>query len=287
MVSLLSVVINALVLSAIFALVALGLTLIFSVAGVFNLAHGVNVTLGAFTAWYVATVLGQSIWLAAVLSILVPAVFSVALYKGMVQAIESRPMTVMTVTLLVELISEYLIRELIGLQSRSVPALVPGVVRFGGATLTVNRIIAFFTAWALVGVLFVVFDRTKQGKAVIATSMSERGSTLVGIDKSRVQLYTWFAAGALAGIAGLFFGSIRTASWDMGLNSLVIAFPIVVLGGMGSIRGTLIAANIFGFLNVFILSYWEPTLARTVPIIALILILLVRPEGLLGREVAT
>jgi len=276
---------NALILSAVFALVSLGLTLIFSVGGIFNLAHGVNVTLGAFSAWYIATVLGYNIWFAAVIAIVVPAAFSVLLYKGMIRRIQEQPMTVMTVTLLVELISEYSIREIIGIQSRSVPALFGGIIHVAGATIAVNQAAAFVITWALIAVMFVVFDRSRLGKAVIATSMSARGAALVGIEKDQIQLYTWIAAGALAGIAGLFFGSLRTADWSMGMNALVIAFPIVVLGGMGSIRGTLIAANFFGFLNVFILSYSDPSLSKIVPIIVLILILLAKPQGLLGREV--
>jgi len=284
MVAISTVIINALILSALYALVALGLTLIFSVGGVFNLAHGVNVSLGAFGAWYVAVELGFGIWVGALAAIILPAIFSGLLYRGMIQRIQNQAMTVMTVTLLIELISEYSIREVIGIQSRSVPPLFPGVVRVGGATITINRIATVLITLSLVGLMILVITRTQAGKAVLATSMSDRGSSLVGINKNRIQMYTWITAGILGGIAGLFFGSIRSAQWQLGMEVLVIAFPIVVLGGMGSIRGTLVASLLFGFLTVGITFYSNPSLTGIVPVVIVILILLARPQGLFGRE---
>ncbi len=114
--------------------------------------------------------------------------------------------------------------------------------------------------------------------------MSTRGASLVGIETNRMYLYTWAVAGALAGLAGVFLGSIQTAGWAMGREPLVLSFSIVVLGGIGSIRGSLIGAYIIGFLEVFTVSYVDSSLSGLASLVVLVVILLVKPEGLFGRE---
>ena len=99
------------------------------------------------------------------------------------------------------------------------------------------------------GGLFYFVDRTRTGKAILATSMSDKGAALVGIDAERIYTYTWLLAGALAGVTGLFLASFQTASPTMGRTPLLLAFAIVVVGGLGSIRGSVIGAYLISFLD--------------------------------------
>lgn len=275
---------NALVVSSMYALVAIGLTLIYSVGGIFNLAHGVNVAMGAWLTWYLVSDLGLSIWLGIGAAVVVPALFSLALYWGMIRRIESAPIIIMTVTLLIEIISEYFIRSAIGTQVRAVPQVVGGEIGIAGTEIQTNYVLAFALSWVLIVAVFLFINRTKFGKALTATSMSEKGPALVGIDKGRIHAVTWLVAGMLAGLAGLFFGSYQGASWLIGQSALFIAFPIVVLGGIGSIKGSVIAAYIIGFLEVGVTTYYDPSFSGVLPFLALIIILLGRPQGLLGRS---
>lgn len=284
MTDILSVTLNAVMLSAMYALVAVGLTLIYGVATVFNLAHGVTVTLGAYSAYFVTSV-GYSIWLGLLVAIVVPALFNVVLYLGLIRRIEEKAMIVMVVTLLLELNSQFLVRTVIGPESRSVPNLVEGSTAFLSLIVQNNRIAAFVASWIIIGILLAIIEYTDLGRKIQAVSMSKKGTQLVGIDQRRIYLYTWVIAGVLAGVAGLFFGSLRSASWSIGLDSLLIAFPIVVLGGIGSIRGSIVAAYILGFINVFMISYISIRLSGVAPLVVFIAILLVRPQGLFGREV--
>jgi len=274
---------NAIIVSSMYALVAIGLTLIYSVGGVFNLAHGVNVALGAWLSWYLVANLGFNIWVGVAVAIAVPALFSLAIYLGLIRHIQDRPIIVMTVTLLIEIIWEYFIRTTVGTQARTVPQIVPGNVNFAGVHLLSNLVLAFVVSWVIIVAVFLFIDRTKFGKAIVATSMSEKGPALVGIKRGRVYAGTWLIAGLLAGIAGLFFGSYRGADWLVGQTALLIAFPIVVLGGIGSIRGSVLAAYIIGFIEIGVITYYDPRMSGVLPFIILIGILLVRPEGLLGR----
>lgn len=277
--------VNAAVLSAIYALIAIGLSLIYGVGGIFNLAHGVSVTLGAYVMFYVVTLLGWNVLVGVVAALLVPGLFSLALYKGLIKTIEDRPTTVMTVTLLIELIAGNVVREVAGSQARVVPLVVSGRTEFLGTTVLYNGIVAFVVSWVVICLLFLFVRHTMTGQAILATSMSRKGTRMVGIDRDRANTYTWVLAGVLAGIGGLFFGSIRTAQPSLGLDALLIAFPVVVLGGIGSIRGSVIAAYIIGLSNVFVLTFVSSRLAGIAPLVIFIVILLVRPKGIFGREV--
>ncbi|MDY7081039.1 MAG: branched-chain amino acid ABC transporter permease [Halobacteria archaeon] len=116
--------------------------------------------------------------------------------------------------------------------------------------------------------------------------MSEKGASLVGIRSDRINLLTWVIAGALAGIAGMALGSQLGATFDMGRNPLILSFSIVVLGGIGSIRGSVVGAYLIGFLEVFVIQFISNDLTGIAPLLVLVLVLLVKPEGLFGRELA-
>lgn len=285
MAELLTTVLNATMLSALYALVAIGFTLIFGVGGVLNLSHGATLTVGAFTAFFVTGALGVNIWIATLVAMLVAAGFAAVLYLGMVRFVEDDPITVMILTLVTSIVIEELVKIFVGTQPRAIPSLLDGQLAIAGGIQT-NRLLAFALSWAIIGLLFAGVNYTRTGKAILATSMSTKGAALVGVESERMYLYTWVIAGALAGLAGVFLGSIQTASWAMGRSPLVLSFSIVVLGGIGSIRGSLIGAYVIGFLEVFTVSYIDSSLSGLASLVVLVAILLVKPEGLFGRELA-
>jgi len=277
------VVVNAVMISALYALVAIGFTLIFGVGGVLNLAHGASITIGAYAAYYVTSAFGLNVWFGAIGALVVPAAFSALLYAGVIRYVEDDPITVMIMTLVTSIAIEELVKVQFGTQSLAVPSLVSGQFHVLGG-IQVNRVLVFALSWVLIGLLFAVVNYTRTGKAILATSMTAKGAALVGIESDRMYLYTWILAGAFAGLAGLFLASLRTADPVMGRTPLVLSFSIVVLGGIGSIRGSVIGAYIIGFLETFTQSYGSSSLTGLASLVVLVLILLVKPEGLFGRE---
>jgi branched-chain amino acid transport system permease protein len=153
-----------------------------------------------------------------------------------------------------------------------------------GTDVEANRLIVFVLSWVVIAALFAFVNNTKTGKAILATSMTERGAALVGIDSGRVFSYTWAIAGALAGIAGLFLASFGTASPFMGRSPLLLSFSIVIVGGLGSIRGSVVGAYFVGLLDTVTVSLVSARLSGLMPLVALVVVLLVKPEGLYGRE---
>ncbi|EMA38791.1 branched-chain amino acid ABC transporter permease [Halococcus hamelinensis] len=283
MVAVAPILVNGLVISSLYALVAVGFTMIFGVGGTINLAHGAVITVGAFAA-YSITSAGFGVWAGALAAMVVPAVFSVLLYKGFAERRRDNVVVVMILTLLASIGVEELVRIVEGTQPRAIPPLVAGTTNLLGTTVQNNLVVVFVLSWVLIGGLFGFINYTNTGKAILATSMSTRGAALVGIESDRVNLYTWAIAGLLAGLAGLFLGSYQTASWAMGRDPLVLSFSIVVLGGLGSIRGSLVAAYVIGFLEVITTSAVDPRLSGLAGLVVLVAVLLVKPEGLFGRE---
>ena len=285
MVDVANIVINGVVISSLYALVAIGFTMIFGVGGTINLAHGAVITIGAFAAYYVTTA-GFGIWAGVLAAIAVPALFSVLLYKGFAERRSDNIIVVMILTLLASIVVEEVVRIVEGSQPRAIPALVGGTTEILGNGVQNNLLVAVVLSWLLIAGLFAFINYTSTGKAILATSMSPRGAALVGIESGRINLYTWAIAGVLAGLAGLFLGSYQTANWAMGREPLILSFSIVVLGGLGSIRGSLVAAYVIGFLEVITTSAIDPRLSGLAGLVILVLVLLVRPEGLFGRELA-
>ena len=284
MVDVVTILINGTVISSLYALVAIGFTMIFGVGGTINLAHGAIITVGAFAAYYVTSA-GFGIPAGVLAAMAIPALFSVLLYKGFAERRDDI-IIVMILTLLASIVVEEVLRIVEGSQPRAIPALVSGNTEILGSAVQNNLLVVFVVSWVLIGGLFVFINYTDTGKAILATSMSPRGAALVGIESSRINLYTWAIAGVLAGIAGLFLGSYQTANWAMGREPLILSFSIVVLGGLGSIRGSLVAAYVIGFLEVITTSAIDPRLSGLAGLVVLVVVLLVRPEGLFGRELA-
>lgn len=268
---------------ALFALIAIGFTLIFGVGGVLNLAHGASITVGGFTAWYV-TGLADNIAVGLVVGMIAGGIFSVLLYKAMIQHVHDEPIRVMILSLVTAVLVEEIIRDLITTQSLGLRNLVPGSVVILGSRVELNLLVVFALSWALIGALMYFITRTRTGKAILAVSMSQKGAALSGIDANRVQLYTWLVAGLLAGVAGVFLASFQNASWSMGREPLVLSFSIVILGGLGSIKGSVVGAYIISFMEIITINMIDTRMSGLAGLLILILVLLVKPEGLYGRE---
>jgi branched-chain amino acid transport system permease protein len=282
MVQVTNIAISALTLSALYALVAIGFTMIFGVGDILNVAHGAAIILGGFSAFYTVRLLDQSIWLGFVLAVIIPALFSVGIYKVFVKRIDDE-IFIVIITLVILLLTENIFLFLEGTGSKVIPLLFPGQTRVAGVTLQNNSVFLFLFSWALIIGLIVFTNRSWIGRGIQSLSMSERGSNLVGVDTERTQTYTYAIAGGLAGLAGLFFGMSQSVTYDMGLDPLLLAFAIVILGGMGSIKGSVIGAYIIGSLETITTTLIDARMTGIISLIVMFLVIMIRPHGLFGR----
>ena len=283
MVAVEQIIANALMLSALYALVAIGFTMIFGIADILNVAHGAAIIIGGFAALYTVRFLGLGIWIGGLFAVAAAAIFSVLVYKVFVKPIRHNEIIVIITTLVILLIVEYFFRYLEGTEANVIPRLVTGTTDIGTLTVQNNRILLFVFAWTAIIGLFIFINQTWMGKSIEALSMSSRGSRLVGVDEERATIITFAIAGALAGLAGLFFGMAQGVTWDMGLEPLLIAFAIVIIGGMGSIKGSVVGAHLVGVLETLTVTMIDSRLTGVVALSVMLVIILIKPHGLYGR----
>ena len=197
---------------------------------------------------------------------------------------EEKEIFILTATLLWGIMIQELIAYLYTNNAKTVAPIVNGVISIVGVRTPQNEIFTAVVCWLAIGVLWLLVNRTRAGKAVLAASMNPRGVTLLGIELSQVYIVVWAIYGVLVGIAGVLLGMfLGVSSYSVGPLT-ASAFSIVVLGGLGSVSGALIAAYVVGYLET-ITAYLISPAYRTIPaLLLLIAVMYVSPRGLLGRR---
>ena len=282
-VDLVKFVINAAAISSLYLLVALGFTLIFGVGEVLNFAHGSLLAVGAYTSFHAVNTWNMSLWSAMVLSAVVSGVVGAVLYRGVVKYIRNQPVVTIIVTIIIGFAIEAVLGTMFGGGTITLNSPVPGVVDIFGRSVQAHFVFVFFLSWIIVALLVSYINYTPTGKAVRATNMNREGAALVGIDANRINTYVWAVAAGLAGLAGVLLLAFQTGSPSMGLEPMVLSFSIVVLGGLGSLRGSIVGAYIIGFLDTAMTTIIAPSLTGLAGLVMLVVVLLVRPRGLFGR----
>ncbi len=287
----LQILIDGFAISALYALGAAGFTLIFGVSGVLNLSHGAIMVAAAVAAWSVGN-MGSGPYLGALAGVLVGLAVALVTYAGIVRPIqrsraiptEEKEIFVLTGTLLWGIMIQEVIAYFFTSNPKTVRPLIAGVVNIVGVRTPMNEILTAVACWTVIGLLWLLVNRTRPGRALLAASMNARGVTLLGFELSRIYVLVWAIYGVLAGIAGVLLAMFLGVSSD-GIGPLTAsAFSIVVLGGLGSVSGSLIAAYVVGYLETITAYTVSPTI-RTIPVLLLLIVVVyVRPQGLLGRR---
>ena len=286
----LQILIDGFAISALYGLGAVGFTLIFGVSGVLNLSHGALMVTAATVAWAVAERAGAYGGALAGLASAVALAF--ATYAVVVRPIqrsraipaEETELFVLTGTLLWGIMIQVVIAYLTTTSPHTVRPLITGVTDIGGVRTPTNEILTAVLCWGALGALTVLIDRTRAGKALLAASDNPRGLTLLGFELGRVYLLVWAIYGVLVGVAGVLLGAFLGASSDNVGSLTASAFSIVVLGGLGSVPGSLLAAYCIGYLETVTAYLVSPSLRNIPALILLVAVVWVRPQGFLGRR---
>ena len=286
------ILIDGFAISALYALGATGFTLIFGVSGVLNLSHGAIMVAAAVAAWAAGALLQFDAYAAALVGVAVGIVLAFATYFFTVRPIQrsariaeaEKEIFILTATLLWGIIIQELVAYLYTNNAKTVQPIVRGVVTVLGVRTPTNEFFTAIVCWVAIGLLWLLVNRTRRGKAVLAASMNPRGVTLLGIELSSIYLTVWAVYGLLAGIAGILLGMfLGVSSYSVGPLT-ASAFSIVVLGGLGSVSGSLIAAYVVGYLET-LTAYLVSPAYRTIPaLLLLVIVMYVRPQGLFGRR---
>lgn len=270
----------------IYALFAVGLSLLFGVARVISIVHGSFFMLGAYgvfalSQWESGPQLGLAAAFA--VSLLAGTVLAGVIYWAGIRPLSESPIAILLLTFGVAMVAQEGIRMLFGARPRSVPALASGSTSLLGVPVQTSRVVAFVGAVVLLGALFLVLTRTKAGRAIHAVAQDRQGATLVGIRSERALALVFVAGSLLAAMAGILAGPFLPVTPEMWLPPLVKAFAIVILGGLGSLGGTVVAAIVVAYSEATVQFWVAPEFSELVPLLAILVILLVRPYGLFGR----
>ncbi|MBV2179610.1 branched-chain amino acid ABC transporter permease [Castellaniella sp. MT123] len=281
--------VNALSLGCVYALFALGFTLIFGVLDVINLSHGAVFMSGSYAALYLITRLGLPPAAGLVAAFAAAGALGALIDQLVLRPLRKRgaPQLIpMIATIGIAIILTNGAQGIFGPDNQRFPhGTVPSqTLILAGVRITVVEIGIIFLSFALMALLMFMLRRTRLGRALRAVAESPKAASLLGIHVERVFLTTSFAAGGLGGIAGVLIGLYSDAIYPlMGEPMLQKGIAVVILGGLGSIPGALLGGIFLGFSEVFSVAYIGSTMRDAVAFGLLFLVLLLRPQGLFSK----
>lgn len=273
--------VNGVALGSVYALVALGLTLVYGVLKVPNFAHGALYAAGAYVAYEMLTRAGASYALALVASVAVVAVLAAAVEWIVFRPLEGKsPVHAMIAALGVLFFLEGTADVIWGPDFRQVPTPFDGVVTLGPVSITEQRVLVIAAAIATMGALYWLLKRTVAGMSIEAAAQDRHGALLVGIDTRRVALMTFAVSGVLAAIAGSLIAPLVLVFPTMGAVIVLKAFVIVILGGMGSVPGAIVGGYLLALAETMAGTYVAFAFSELIAFALLTVVLFVKPTGL-------
>jgi branched-chain amino acid transport system permease protein len=275
--------INGLSLSAIYILVALGFTLLFGIMKFVNFAHGEFAMLGGFALYYLYGQFGVPWFLAVPLSAICVAVGALVLEALVFRWFYQKMFQSMIGTMGLSLAMMYLSVIIWDAYDRNIPPEFTGLLSIGDAVIPLDRVAVAVIACAALGIFYLFMQFTRHGLAMRAASVDLEIARVQGIPTSLMYKLAFLISIGMAALAGALYAQIYTLSPFMGERPLLVAFIVVVLGGMGSIPGAALGGVILGFLESILGTFYGASVSAFVSFGAVILLLIFRPWGLLGK----
>lgn len=281
-------VLNGLQLGSIYALVALGYTMVYGIILLLNFAHGDIIMFGSYVAWIALVQLGLNPAIAVLLAVFGCVVLGVLIDKVAYAPLREAPRLSILITAIgVSYLLENGVQLLLGADAKVVPSIIDlGTVQVFGSTLSGTALLTVAVTIVATVVLTLLVQKTRLGKAMRAVSEDMGAARLMGVNVNSTISFTFAVGSALAGIAAILYTmAYQQVSPTMGVMLGTKAFVAAVLGGIGSIPGAVIGGLIVGFSEVFVAAFGLSVWQDAVVFLLLIIVLVVKPTGLLGRPV--
>ena len=271
------------------ALIALGLSLVFGVMRIVNIAHGEFFMLGAVFSWFAFDLTNDPLWGFLLALVVAPAlVGSIAIFSDrfILRKVKYHPESTIVATIGVLYVIQSVTLMVFGPEARAVEAPLYFRIQFPWFGYSGYKlIVAGMSAFCLLGV-WVLMKRSKLGLYMRATQQDFEIAKTYGVPTQKIYASVFALGGGLAALAGVLIVPIRQADHLMGLEPLLLSFIVVIIGGLGSIRGTIVAAFIIGISDGIISVFYEPTLAKMLATLFVAMVLVLKPSGIYGEETA-
>ena len=274
---------NALYAAAYLSLVAVGLVLIFGVMGVINFAHGELFMLGAYVVVALYTGLEMPFVLVAALALVFVGCVGLLMEFTMFRPLRSNPLGGLVASIGFLVVLQALVSMGFGVRMEHVPPVTQEVIVFSEKIrLPVQRLAVIVAAVAFLGALWLFLRRTRFGWALRASAQDPEAAALQGISIRKTSMMAMFIGGALAGVAGALTAPLISVNPNMGHSVIVAAFIVIIVGGVGSLEGAVVAAFAYAFVHTAVTTIWDGVIADIVGLLLMLGVLIVKPTGLFG-----
>lgn len=280
-----TILVYGIVLMALYSIVAIGFSLIYGVADIINLSHGMIILIAMYATFEFTA--GVKLGLVASMTggILTAIVLLTIIYLGFIRKMLTAPHTSMLLlTAGIANVIQQLIILLVGPNTKYVPSIVLGSSKVLGVVVSNQQIIAVVVAFSLVGLLAVFLQTSKTGRAIRAVTQNKDVAALHGVNPASVYIYTVIISGFLAGVAGILVAPIQSVMPEMGWSMMVTAFTVTILSGLGApLWGIVIAAAMVAYAELLTAFFVSSMLSEAAAFLIMIFTLMFKPSGLFGR----
>jgi branched-chain amino acid transport system permease protein len=277
-------VINGLAIGGIYCLIALGLTVVFGILGIAHFAHGSFAMFGGYIIFFFLQKLGMSFFGAMALAMPIGAVLGMFIERFAYRPVnEAPPINAFIIALGLTLIFEGADLMMFGADQIVIPTPYHYVIRFGKIDIPELRLFVMLTTAALIIGMTLLINRTDTGMAVRAVAQNRPAAILMGINANKIQLVIFAISSALGIAAGAFVGALFAIAPGVGENLVVKGFAVLILGGLGSIPGAILGGLVLGISETLAAGFISSSYKDVIAFLVMISVMLVRPEGLLGR----
>jgi branched-chain amino acid transport system permease protein len=279
---------GGLVLGGLYAVMATGLAVVWTTLGIFNFAHGAFIAVGAYVAWQVSSADASNggILLGAGVAVVALFVLGIVFHLALVRPFERQQNLVLLsviTTLAGATIIENVINLIWGPRSKQIEPLKAGDVSLAGITVSQNEVILLALVLVILALLGFFLRRTRMGRSMRAVAQNREAAQLMGLDVPKLYALAFGLSAALAGLAGVFIGTIRFLNPAMGADPLMKALIVVIFGGVARFTSPIYAAFIVGLVEAFSIYYVGLYWAPAVLFALMIVVLVIKPEGLFGK----
>ncbi|MBL3700561.1 branched-chain amino acid ABC transporter permease [Leucobacter luti] len=281
--------VSALVQGSMLALITIGMSLVYGTLRVLNMAQGVMVMVGGVAAWALVNGTGVSPWIAMIFAVIVTFILGMLSYGVGISRLVGRAgvdfeMTAFISTFAIASIVQSIVQLSFGPRQKDFPTLLPGRIELtAGVSITWHQILTAAIAIVALVALGLFLSRSRYGLAIVAVAQNLDAARLMGIPARRAYVLTMGLAAGLAGLAGVLLAPVYFVSPTMGELPMLQALIVAIFAGLGSTRGTIIAAYIIGFVQAAVSIFWSATYAMPVLYALIVVVLIVRPFGIAGK----
>jgi branched-chain amino acid transport system permease protein len=271
---------------AVYALLAIGYSLVYGVGGILNLAHGAYYLIAAYAFYLTWLFVGGSFgfYLGMVAALIIAPIVGMLSYILLIKPLKEHEISVLIGTFAIGFFCEQLVIAIYDPNSHSIPTEFNNFVNILGLDIQFHWILIIFASLIITALVTLFINKSKLGKSIRAVSQDREAAMLMGINADRILMYTVMISALLAGFAAVLYVPVDLVAPYKGWPILTGAIAVVILGGMGSLPGSVIGAFILGYARTMTDFLIDPVYSSLVPVVVIIIILVIRPRGLFGKK---